>query len=149
MNTISKYLLIYFIALIVGWIIESVSIRKPFCFSPFDSTCFLKGIFLNGHGIFLVLITFIYQIFLSEYIDLNSFSSLLILFIILFATVGLFECLMGQISYLNYGVRTWNYAKYGYTSCHRYIAFVPTLLFTTLLFLYFIFIYPVIFGQEE
>lgn len=145
MNTISKYLLIYFIALIVGWIVESLSIQKPFCFSPFDSTCLLKGIFLNGHGIFLVLITFIYQMFLSKYINLKSFASSLILFIILFVTVGVFECLMGQISYLYYGARTWNYDKYGYTACDGYIAFGPTIFFATLLFLYFIYIYPMIF----
>ena len=148
MNTISKYLLVYLIALIFGWIIESISIRKLFCFSPFDLSCFLKGVFLNGYGIFLVLITFIYQIFLSKYININQLSSFLILFIILFVSLAAFECLMGQISWRNYGVRTWNYDKYGYSTCNGYIALFPTLLFSVILILYFKFIYPIIFGKE-
>jgi hypothetical protein len=149
MNTISKYFLVYLIAVIFGLIVESISIRKPFCFSPFDLSCFLKGIFLNGCGIFLVLLTFIYQISLSKYIHLNQISSLILLFIILFISVAVFECLIGQISYINHGgIRTWNYDKYGCTTCNGYIALGPTLLFSVGLFLYFIFIYPMIFGKE-
>lgn len=145
MTTISKYLLVYFIAVLFGWIVESVAKRIPFCFSPLDLSCLFKGIFLNGHGIYLVLITFIYQKFLSNYIHMNQISSLVLLFIILFVSVGLFECLMGKISYLNYGVRTWNYDKYGLSACNGYISLVTTLFFSVGLFLYFIFIYPMIF----
>lgn len=145
MTTISKYLLVYFIALLFGWIVESLSKGGPFCFSPLDLSCLLKGIFLNGYGIYLVVITFIYQKFLSNYIHMNQISSLILLFMILFVSVALFECLMGQISYFNYGVRTWNYDKYGCSTCDGYISLVTTLFFSAGLFLYFIFIYPMIF----
>lgn len=152
LNIISKYFLVYIIALVFGWIVESISKQKPFCFSPFDLSCVLKGIFLNGHGIFLVLITFIYRTFLSKYINIsggsNQIFSLFLLFVVLFVFVGLFECIMGQVSYLNYGVRTWNYDKFGYAICDGYIALFPTLFFSFMLLIYFIFIYPMIFGQE-
>jgi hypothetical protein len=133
------YILIYLLAIIFGWIVESFAMK-----SLYRPT--IKNTIISPHSIALVIITFIYQVYISKYLVFDNPRSIFILLIICISFVGLYECIMGQVSYQYHGRQNWNYQKYTkYTCCDGYISIYSVMFFALMLFLYFIFIYPIIF----
>ena len=148
MNLLSKYIIVYIIALIFGWVLESILAKRILCFNPFSWRCVIQGLFLNGHIYGLLLITVIYQFVLSRGITFDTPSTILGLFVVILIFISLFECFMGKISYKYHGIKTWNYDnKFRYTSCDGYISVYPTLFFSLILLVYLLVIYPLIFND--
>ncbi|ARF10002.1 hypothetical protein Indivirus_7_18 [Indivirus ILV1] len=115
-----KYIIIFFIFSILGWIYEYIS------FNRIEYDKLSKKLFnvelpiLPIYGVGGIILFFIYDKF-HHYALLKKIIIAIIL-------INVMECLLGQLSYKFYGYQTWKYSDDMKPSCHGYISLYSSLL---------------------